>query len=88
MCKAFSVVVTRQGKVFWEAGIDSHDVLIDKYNEGRLYIRNNNLDQLPQQSQDITYRRHKYTENTLGIGLHNATIKLAEYIGRDKCTVK
>ncbi len=31
MCKAFSCVVTRQGKVFWEAGVDSHDDLIHKY---------------------------------------------------------
>jgi hypothetical protein len=31
MCKAFSCVVTKKGKVLWQAGMDSHDELIDKY---------------------------------------------------------
>jgi hypothetical protein len=31
MCKAFSCLVTKNKRVIWEAGIDSHDKLIDKY---------------------------------------------------------
>jgi len=31
MCKAFSCIVMRSGKVYWQAGIDSHDQLIDKF---------------------------------------------------------
>uniref|UniRef100_A0A6M3LN66 Uncharacterized protein n=1 Tax=viral metagenome TaxID=1070528 RepID=A0A6M3LN66_9ZZZZ len=31
MCQTFSCVVTRNGKVFWEAGVDSHDDLIHKF---------------------------------------------------------
>ena len=28
MCKAFSCIVTKNGKVFWKTGIDSHDALL------------------------------------------------------------
>ncbi len=31
MCKAFSCIVMRNGKVYWEAGVDSHDELIYKF---------------------------------------------------------
>jgi hypothetical protein len=32
MCKAFSCLVTKEGKVYWQAGIDSHDELEKKFN--------------------------------------------------------
>ena len=32
MCKAFSCVLLKSGKVLWEAGIDSHDKLLTKHN--------------------------------------------------------
>ena len=32
MCRAFSCVVTKQGDVIWQAGVDSHDELIKKAN--------------------------------------------------------
>jgi hypothetical protein len=31
MCKAFSCIVDRKGKVYWKLGIDSHDELIKKF---------------------------------------------------------
>jgi hypothetical protein len=31
MCQAFSCVVTRNGKCYWKLGVDSHDILIDKF---------------------------------------------------------
>jgi len=31
MCKAFSCIVTRQGKVYWEVSTNSHDILISKF---------------------------------------------------------
>ena len=31
MCKAFSCLVTRKGEVVWEAGVDSHNDLLEKY---------------------------------------------------------
>ncbi len=33
MCKAFSCLVTRKGEVVWEAGVDSHDELFEKYKQ-------------------------------------------------------
>ena len=30
ICKAFSCIVTKQGKVIWKAGVDSHDILIEQ----------------------------------------------------------
>ena len=30
MCKAFSCIVTKDNKVLWKAGVDSHDALIAK----------------------------------------------------------
>jgi len=32
MCQAFSCIVTKSGKVYWQTGVDSHDVLIEKFN--------------------------------------------------------
>jgi len=32
MCKAFSCVVAKSGKVYWQTGMDSHDELIEKFN--------------------------------------------------------
>ena len=32
MCNAFSCIVTKKGKVLWEFGKDSHDIIITKYN--------------------------------------------------------
>jgi len=31
MCRAFSGLITMEGKVYWQAGIDSHEDLIDKF---------------------------------------------------------
>jgi len=31
MCKAFSCVIKRSGKVYWKLGIDSHEDIIDKF---------------------------------------------------------
>ena len=31
MCHAFSCVVTRNKKIYWQAGMDSHDALISKF---------------------------------------------------------
>ena len=31
MCKAFSCLVTRQGKVYWQMGVDGHETLRDNY---------------------------------------------------------
>ncbi len=31
MCKAFSAIVMRDGMVYWKAGMDSHDTLIEHY---------------------------------------------------------
>ena len=31
MCKAFSCVVSNKGKVFWKAGIDSHDTIMELF---------------------------------------------------------
>ena len=31
MCKAFSCIVTRSGKVYWKAGIDSHDGIAELF---------------------------------------------------------
>jgi len=31
MCRAFSGVITLEGKVYWQAGIDSHEDLLDRF---------------------------------------------------------
>ena len=36
MCNAFSAIVTKDGKVYWKAGMDSHDKLMEEFNLSRL----------------------------------------------------
>jgi hypothetical protein len=31
MCRAFSCIVTKGGKTYWKAGLDSHDHILDKF---------------------------------------------------------
>ena len=35
MCNAFSCIVHKNGKVYWKAGIDSHDKLMEEFNLSR-----------------------------------------------------
>jgi hypothetical protein len=43
MCKAFSCLITREGCVIWEAGIDSHDKLFEKY-KNEFNLKDDTLD--------------------------------------------
>ena len=36
MCNAFSAIVHKNGKVYWKAGIDSHDKLMEEFNLSQL----------------------------------------------------
>ncbi len=36
MCNAFSAVITETGDIYWQAGLDSHEDIIDKFKLGEL----------------------------------------------------
>jgi len=57
MGRAFSCIVTNNGKVFWEIGIDSHDDLISLFNindnnDGIDYVK---IEIIPNQNNDYPY---------------------------------
>lgn len=35
MCKAFSAIVTKSKKVYWQVGLDSHDKLVEKFKKDK-----------------------------------------------------
>jgi hypothetical protein len=43
MCKAFSGLITKSGKVYWEMGLDSHDQLQDKFVKKNPELRDDKL---------------------------------------------
>lgn len=43
MCKAFSCIVTKEGSVYWKAGVDSHENIIDLFKAKDKLLTDNKL---------------------------------------------
>ena len=57
MCKAFSCLVTRAGKVYWQMGTDGHEQLRDKY----LPLDDNLKDESPERTERKSFARVEVT---------------------------
>ena len=43
MCKAFAAIITKSGKVYWKAGLDSHDELVEVFKKKDKELHDNKL---------------------------------------------